>query len=115
MTIDDFITKLKQTPQEISFQDTMAVLEANYHFNPTSFTNGALINGEGENSGSCKLFSFARLQKFNEEETLHCFGNYYLDVLNNTKGNNHQNIRNFIKTGWNGITFKKEALAPINV
>jgi hypothetical protein len=30
--------------------------------------------------------------------------------LKNPAGTDHQNIRNFMKTGWNGIQFEGEAL-----
>jgi hypothetical protein len=43
---------------------------------------------------------------------LSCFGAYYQeDVLGDPDGTNHQNIRNFMKTGWDGIAFYGEALA----
>jgi hypothetical protein len=46
-------------------------------------------------------------------ETLTCFGDYYfIEVLQNPEGTNHQNIRNFIKTGWKGIHFDSIALIP---
>ena len=32
------------------------------------------------------------------------------DVLENPQGTNHQNIRNFMKTGWDGIQFEGNAL-----
>jgi hypothetical protein len=31
-------------------------------------------------------------------------------VLENLEGDDHQNIRNFMKYGWEGIQFKNEAL-----
>jgi hypothetical protein len=89
----------------------MAVIDENYDFTPTAFQNGETYNNAGENSGSCKLFSFAQLQQFTAEETLACFGSYYFDdVLKNPEKTDHQNIRNFIKTGWGGILIKGEAL-----
>ena len=112
MTLDSFIKKLNETPQEVAFTDTMSVVEALYDFTPTAFQNGDLRNETGQNSGSCKLFSFAKLQKFSVEQTLACFGDFYRkDVLENPEASNHQNIRNFIKTGWAGISFEAEALA----
>jgi hypothetical protein len=33
-----------------------------------------------------------------------------LDVLKNPNGTDHQNIRNFIEFGWDGISFDGEAL-----
>ncbi len=110
MTLTEFIEKLKTTPDDIKFQDTMNIIEDNYTFEPTRFTNGDQENKAGENSGSCKLFSFAKLNDLDTEETLHCFGQYYKDVLETPNGNDHQNIRNFMKTGWSGISFSKQAI-----
>lgn len=111
MSIDSFLEKLKQTPNSIAFSETIAVIEENYNFTPTTFNNGTQHNVAGENSGSCKLFSFAKLQNLSQAETLACFGAYYFEeVLSDLEGKNHQNIRNFIKSGWNGIQFEGEAL-----
>jgi len=39
------------------------------------------------------------------------FGDFYRkDVLGDLQGTNHQNIRNFMKTGWEGINFHRESL-----
>jgi hypothetical protein len=112
MTIESFLEKLKQTPKTISFAETIAVIEENYDFTPTAFKNGELYNAAGENSGSCKLFAFAQMQNLSKVETLACFGAYYFEeVLGNPEGTNHQNIRNFMKTGWDGIQFEGVALA----
>ena len=54
MTIPEFKTNLKTTPTAITFKETMQVIEDYYHFNPTAFTNGDIINNAGENIGSCK-------------------------------------------------------------
>jgi hypothetical protein len=111
MTITTFLDKLKQTPITIAFPETIAVIEENYLFTPTGFKNGEQYNAVGENSGSCKLFAFAQLQNLSQAETLACFGAYYFEeVLGDPNGTNHQNIRNFMKTGWNGIQFEGEAL-----
>lgn len=111
MTINTFLDKLKQIPTAITFADTIATIEENYTFTPTAFKNGEQYNAAGENSGSCKLFAFALLQKLSVTETLVCFGAYYSEeVLGDPNGTNHQNIRNFMKTGWDGIQFEGEAL-----
>ena len=111
MTIESFKNKLKENPQQIQFAETMSVIETNYNFDPTAFKNGILHNAEGQNSGSCKLFAFAKTQGLSKEETLACFGQYYFDdVLKDPKGNGHQNIRNFMKTGFEGLSFKGEPL-----
>jgi hypothetical protein len=111
MTITTFLDKLKQTPTDIAFAETIETIEANYTFTPTAFKNGEQYNAIGENSGSCKLFAFALLQKLSVTETLACFGAYYFEeVLEEPNGTNHQNIRNFMKTGWDGIQFEGDAL-----
>ncbi|MFC5047870.1 HopJ type III effector protein [Aquimarina hainanensis] len=111
MELTSFIEKLKTSPEKITFQETMDVVEAYYTFEPTAFTNGSVHNEQGQNSGSCKLFAFAKENEFSEEETLSCFGAYYRDdVLQHPEGDDHQNIRNFIKTGWEGVKFEQQAL-----
>ena len=111
MSIQAFLEKVKQTPTQITFPETIAVIEENYNFTPTAFQNGTQHNAAGENSGSCKLFSFAKLQNLSKEETLACFGAFYFEeVLGDPNGTNHQNIRNFINLGWDGIQFEGNAL-----
>ncbi len=111
MIIQEFKTKLKANPTSINFVETMQVIENNYKFTPTAFTNGDIKNNAGENSGSCKLFAFAKLQKLQKEETLFCFGEHYKSVLEDKNGDSHQNIRNFMKSGFEGLSFNGEALA----
>ena len=72
--------------------------------------NGDIINNAGENNGSCKLFAFAMHQEFTKEETLLCFGEHYQTVLEDKNGTSHQNIRNFMQTGFKGLSFENEAL-----
>lgn len=111
MTIEDFKSRLRDTPTAIAFSDTMTVIDANYDFMPTAFSNGSLENKAGENSGSCKLFAFAKMQGFTNSETLACFGAYYFDdVLKDPNGDGHQNIRNFMKNGIEGLSFAADAL-----
>ena len=110
MIIQQFKTKLKANPTSILFVETMQVIEDNYTFTPTSFTNGDIKNNAGENSGSCKLFAFAINQKLTKKEALFCFGEHYKNVLEDVYGTSHQNIRNFMKTGFEGLSFKGEAL-----
>ena len=111
MTVQAFRSKLQETPTEINFSDTIAVIEENFNFSPTAFKNGDTHNAAGTNSGSCKLFAFAKMQQLTKEETLACFGSYYFDeVLGDPEGESHQNIRNFMKYGWDGIAFEGIAL-----
>lgn len=111
MQINEFINKLNTQPQSINFDDTMAVIDANYVFTPTAFHNGETQNAADQNNGSCKVFAFAQLNKLAEEQALQCFGDYYRkDVLQNPQGDDHQNIRNFMKSGWAAIAFEGSPL-----
>jgi HopJ type III effector protein len=103
--------KIKSGENGISFQEVVDFIDTNFEFIPTKFTNGNIVNEAGQNSGSCKIFSFAKMVHLNQLETLQCFGDYYrIDVLNNPQGTDHQNIRNFMEFGWAGIYFENDAL-----
>lgn len=114
-TLNAFINRVR-SGNPVDFADTMALISASYDYSPTRFSNGQgediLVNDPGTNEGSCKIFSFARLQGLSEAETLALFGGHYRDVLNHPEGNDHQNIRHFMRHGWLGIHFDSEALRP---
>ncbi len=105
------LEQLEKSPEKIIFKDVIAYIDENYDFTPTKFTNGNTINEANQNNGSCKVFSFAQLKNLSKEQTLWLFGEFYReDVLKNPDGTDHQNIRNFMKFGWDGISFDGEAL-----
>jgi hypothetical protein len=111
MTLEAFINTLKSQPDTISFADTMAVIEATYHFTPTAFSNGNTQNAADTNNGSCKIFAFGLLNGLSADQAFACFGDYYrVDVLGHPNGDDHQNIRNFMQSGWEGIQFEGNAL-----
>lgn len=114
MSLASFIEKAKNN-EAVSFDETIAVITDNYDYQATEFSNGLndqlLVNQAGTNEGSCKIFAFAQLNGLDQQQTLNLFGDYYrLDVLNNPDGTGHQNIRNFMKYGWDGIHFNGVAL-----
>lgn len=103
--------QLKNNPDTIQFKDVITHIDEQYDFTPTFFKNGDAVNEAGQNNGSCKIFSFAKLQGLSKEQTLTLFGEFYReDVLKNPEGTDHQNIRNFMEYGWEGISFEGEAL-----
>ncbi len=109
--LGDFLSTLDSAPEQISFADTIATVDVLYDFTPTSFRNGDLDNAAGQNSGSCKLLSFAKLHNLSVAQTLNCFGDYYrVDVAQHPDASDHQNIRNFIRYGWDGVKFEGIAL-----
>lgn len=114
MSLNEFIQHI-QSSGKVSFDETMAVIHENYHYQPSEFKNGmhdhVLINAAGTNEGSCKIFAFARLNRLDQNQTLSLFGDYYWkDVLADPNGTGHQNIRQFMKYGWDGISFSSEPL-----
>lgn len=113
LCIVDLLNEI-ENENTVEFEQVMQVINDNYSYQPTSFINGEITNDAGTNEGSCKIFYFAQLNKLDEQQTLACFGRYYReDVLNNPEGDDHGNIRNFIKSGWQGIEFKSIALATV--
>lgn len=111
--LNTFLSELKQQPTAITFSQTMKVIESHYQFNETEFKNGDMVNQAGQNSGSCKIFAFAQIHQLSPTETLNLFGDYYRkDVLEHPEASDHQNIRNFMQFGWQGITFSGNALSP---
>ena len=105
------LEQLENSPETIDFKEVIAFIDAHYDFSPTRFTNGNTVNEADQNNGSCKVFSFAKLNDLTKDETLALFGDFYrTDVLGNPEGNDHQNIRNFMTFGWDGISFDGEAL-----
>lgn len=113
MQIETFLDTLRRTPEAVDFNDTMAVIEANYSHQPTAFRNGNAENSADQNQGSCKLLAFARLHNLSPSETLACFGRFYReDVLQHPEASSHQNIRQFMLHGWAGVSFAGEPLSP---
>lgn len=91
--------------QQIQFSDVIAFIEARYTHTPTAFTNGANSNQATENQGSAKVLYFAQLNGLSAEQTLPLFAEHYQAVLNTPDATDHQNIRQFMQHGWNGVTF----------
>lgn len=109
--MDKFLKLLATKPNEVTFEQTMQVIDEHFDFSPVSFVNGETENQAGQNNGSCKIFAFAQIQGLDKPSTLACFGQFYRDdVLKNPNGSDHANIRNFIQHGWDGIRFDAVAL-----
>ncbi len=103
--------QIKTSPETIQFKEVIDYIDEHYDFTPTRFTNGKTVNEADQNNGSCKVFSFGKLNNLTEDEVLSLFGDFYReDVLKNPEGTDHQNIRNFMESGWAGISFDGEAL-----
>ena len=106
--VQDLLIKLKAG--EAKFSDVIAHIEAHYTHTATAFRNGQHHNAASENQGSAKVFSFAKLNDLNQVQTLNLFAEHYFAVLETPEATDHQNIRQFMIHGWNGIEFDGIAL-----
>jgi hypothetical protein len=109
--LEHFFIQLSTEPETISFDQSIALIDTLYDFTPVAFQNGELHNAAGENNGSCKILAFGLLHQLSAPQTLHLFGDYYRAVLNAPKAHDHQNIRNFMRSGWDGVSFEHSALS----
>ncbi|MBJ9952601.1 MULTISPECIES: HopJ type III effector protein [unclassified Acinetobacter] len=95
---------------EAKFTDVISYIEARYTHSPTAFQNGQQYNAATENQGSAKVFSFAQLNQLDQAQTLSLFAEHYAAVLATPEATDHQNIRQFMQNGWDGIQFDGVAL-----
>lgn len=93
-----------------TFKEVIEFIETRYQHQPTAFKNGDAYNEATQNQGSAKVFAFARLQQLSKEDTLYLFAEHYQSVLQHPEGTDHQNIRQFMTHGWDGIVFEGTAL-----
>jgi len=115
--IDTLLSRVRNTPESVEFDDVMAVIARHYDYVPTLFRNGrgddVVVNPAGTNEGSCRLFAFARLHGLDKAQTLACFGRFYReDVRGHPRGTDHANIRTFMRHGPEHIWFERPPLSP---
>jgi hypothetical protein len=94
----------------IAFKDVIEFIETYYTHQPMAFKNGDAYNEATQNQGSAKVFAFAQLNNLSKEDTLRLFAEHHQSVLNSPDGTDHQNIRQFMASGWPGIVFEGQAL-----
>ena len=94
----------------ISFSEVIAHIEKDYQHQPTAFKNGNVYNESTQNQGSAKVFAFAKINNLELDDTLNLFAEHYQAVLATPNGTDHQNIRQFMIHGWEGIVFEGDAL-----
>lgn len=106
--IQELLSSLKSNAT--TFSEVLAFIEKQYIHTPTAFKNGEAYNESTQNQGSAKVFYFAKLNGLSQADTLFLFAEHYQAVLAHPDANDHQNIRQFMKNGWEGIQFEGEAL-----
>jgi len=97
-----FNANVEMDADSLKFEEVMELIDTHYEVGLIEFKNGDIVNKQGENEGSAKLLSYAALANFDQETTLKLWGQYYREVVADPDGDSHQNIRNFMKTGWDG-------------
>lgn len=111
MNVESLLKTLEAEPESLEFADVMQVIESSYSYTPVDFTCGDAVNSAGTNEGSCKILAFAKMHSISADNTPFLFGRFYReDVVNHPDGQDHANIRNFIKSGWVGVSFAREPL-----
>lgn len=107
--ISTLLDKLKSNT--LTFKEVIEFIETHYQHQPTAFKNGAAVNEANQNQGSAKVFAFAQLNNLSKEDTLYLFAEHYQSVLQTPDAADHQNIRQFMANGWDGIVFEGAALS----
>ena len=92
------------------FAAVLAHIDAHYDFTPTAFDNGSAHNAAGQNSGSCKVLSFAQIEGLDAAQTLSLFAEHYRAVLATPQAQDHANIRNLMQHGLAGVRLAGVAL-----
>jgi hypothetical protein len=59
--VKTFLAQLKEKPESMTFEGTMAMIEAECEYMKKSFSVNGLASTSDQNQGSCKILSFARL------------------------------------------------------
>ena len=93
-----------------TFAKVIEYIDTYYTHQPTAFKNGDIYNEATQNQGSARVFAFAKLNSLSAEDTLYLFAEHYRAVLATPTGTDHQNIRQFMAHGWDGVAFEGEAL-----
>ncbi len=106
--LQTLLTNLKE--QNIEFKQVLEFIDARYQHQATAFKNGDAYNENTQNQGSARVFAFAQLNHLSETDTLHLFAEHYQAVLATPEGTDHQNIRQFMLHGWQGVVFEGNAL-----
>jgi len=101
-----FNANLEMSGDDVTFEEVTELIDEHYESALCEFQNGDVLNKPGENQGSANVLSYAALSNLDDESTVKLWGQYYRDVKADPSGTDHSNIRAFMKTGWDGVTFE---------
>lgn len=111
MDFDAFLTKLNASPADCCFVDILAAIDNDFSLTPCRFHNGPLVNEAGSNLGSLRVFALAKRLGLSDPQCLALFAEHYRQVLATPTGQDHANIRQFMRTGLAGVQFDGEPLS----
>jgi hypothetical protein len=89
----------------ITFKEVLEFIETDITHVPTAFKNGEAFNEATQNQGSAKVFTFAKKHEMSAADALYLFAEHYQAVLATPEAADHQNIRQFMIHGWQGLQF----------
>lgn len=113
MPLAAFLSAIRQA--EHCFADTLAFIDAHYHYTPCAFDNAGLHNPAGSNQGSCKILGLALLEQLSTEDALLAFAEHYAQVLATPEQTEHANIRQLLTHGLSTVHFKQLPLSRLIV
>ena len=100
------LSLLRDRQSEITFPLVMETIDELYEVREVGFSVGEVVSEPGQNMGTAKILSFARISGLEARTTLNLFGDYYRkDVLESPDGSEHANIRAFMEGGWECVAF----------
>ncbi|QEC78420.1 HopJ type III effector protein [Mucilaginibacter ginsenosidivorax] len=109
---EQLLTLINSSKQgSLLFNEVINLIETYYNHQPTAFKNGDAYNQATQNQGSAKVFYCAQLNNISAADTLWLFAEHYQSVLANPDATDHQNIRQFMAHGWDGVVFEGDALS----
>jgi aspartokinase len=92
------------------FSDVLKEINNDYFYSPNGFVVGENKNDSSQNQGAARVLSYAKLKNLSLQQTLELFCEHYIEVLDTKNSNSHQNIRELIKCGLEGVKFDDDVL-----
>jgi hypothetical protein len=84
-------------------QSMVAAIRTLYSFSQTAFRMGDHYNDRGKNEASLLIFSFAKKHRLSKDQVLALFAEAAEEVAASPEGEDHPNIRFFLKCGLDGF------------
>mmetsp|Transcript_20097 Transcript_20097/g.40238 ORF Transcript_20097/g.40238 Transcript_20097/m.40238 type:complete len:208 (+) Transcript_20097:51-674(+) len=100
-----FLQNVEMNPEGFTFNEFIEMVEGCYETGLIEWSNGSQKNPPGTNEGSAHVLSLAALADLPKEKALLLWAEHYRDVLATPDGDDHQNIRQFMEKGWDGVDF----------